>query len=109
MSLFTRIFAVSDCDILDFLLSDEQHPLRRAQVRQILTLMRDTNRPRYLIALRTVLAHPNIQVHIKHTVVQWLSKLDNATRDELSIVLQTDGGGEEFPVPMRKVLFVSKA
>ena len=81
----------------------------RTQVRQILTLMRDTDRRRYLAALNAVLTCSEIRLHIKHAVAQWLSTLENATRDELSIILEIDDGVEELPVPVQKALFVSEA
>jgi hypothetical protein len=106
--LFARTFAQSNRDILELLTSNEQHLFRRTQVRQILILMRDTDRPAYLAALKAVLTCHGVRVHIKHAVAQWLSMLDDATRAELSVILQIDDGGDVFPLPMRKALFVSE-
>ena len=107
--IFARTFARSQRDIIDFLTATEQHLFRRTQVRQILTLMRDTDRHRYLEALETVLTHPHIRFHIKHAVAQWLASLDNATPDELAVILRLDDDGEEFPVLMRRALFGSES
>ena len=106
--IFARTFSRSDRDIADFLTSTEQHLFRRTQVRQILTSMRDTDKPRYLKSLKTVLTHPKIRTHIKHAVARWLASLDNTTLDELRVIQQLDDDGEEFPVLMRKALFISE-
>ena len=105
--IFARTFARSNLDIADLLTSTEQHLFRRTQVRQILTSMRDTDKPRYLEALKTILGHPKIRTHIKHAVAQWLASLDSATRDELKVIQRLDDNGEEFPILMRKALFIS--
>ena len=107
---FAQSFAQSDQDIADLLLltSTEQHLFRRTQVRQILTLMRSADRPRYLENLETVLTRPDIRMHVKRAVAQWLATLDDATQAELDIILRLDDGGEDFPVLLRKALFVSE-
>ena len=107
--IFARNFARSDRDIADFLTSTEQHLFRRIQVRQILTSMRDIDKPRYLETLTTVLTHPEIRFHIKHAVAQWLASLDSATRDELNVIFLLDDDGTEFPVLMRRALFASES
>ena len=106
--IFARTFARSDSNIADFLTSTEQHLFRRTQVRQILTSLRETDKPRYLKTLETVLIHPKIRLHIKHAVAQWLASLDSATQDELKVIQQLDDDGEEFPVLMRRALFASE-
>ena len=107
--VFARNFARFGRDIADFLTSTEQHLFRRTQVRQILTSMRDTDRRRYLEALETVLTDPRIRLHIKHAVAQWLASVDDVTLGELEIILGLDDEGEEFPVLIRKALFVSES
>ena len=107
--IFARTFARSNRNIADFLTSTEQHLFRRTQVRQILMSMRDTDKPRYLEALETILVHPKIRTHIKHAVAQWLASLDSATRDELKVIQRLDDNGEEFSILMRKALFASES
>ena len=107
--IFARNFARSDRDIADFLTSTEQHLFRRIQVRQILTSMRDIDRPRYLATLTTILTHPEIRFHIKHAVAQWLASLDSGTRYELNVIFLLDDDGAEFPVLMRRALFASES
>ena len=62
---FARTFTRSNRDIAEFLTSTEQHLFRRTQVRQILTLLRDTDRTGYLRTLETVLTHRKLRLHIK--------------------------------------------
>ena len=107
--IFARTFVQSQRDISDFLTVTEQHLFRRTQIRQILALMRDTDRPRYLETLKTVLTHPQVRFHIKHAVAQWLASLDNATQGELTVILRLDDDGAEFPVLMRRALFGSES
>lgn len=105
--IFAKNFARSNRDIVEFLTSGEQHLFRRTQVRQILTAMRDMDKPTYLKALEDVLTHSKIRFHIKHAVAQWLATVNDATSDELKIIQSLDDGAEEFPVLMRSALFVS--
>lgn len=105
--IFARSFVRSSRDIIEFLTSTEQHLFRRTQVRQILTAMRDMDKPTYLKALEDVLTHSKIRFHIKHAVAQWLATVNDATSDELKIIQSLDDGAEEFPVLMRSALFVS--
>ena len=106
--VFAQNFAQSGTDIVNFLTSTEQHLFRRTQVRQILTLMRDTEKSRYLEVLKIVLTDPRIRSHIKHAIAQWLATLDNPMPDELEIIRLLDDGRQEFPILMRKALFASE-
>ena len=103
--IFARNFVRSNREIVEFLTSDEQHLFRRTQVRQILTAMRDMDRTRYLRTLDDVLTDCKIRFHVKHAVAQWLSKVHDATSEELEIIQSLDDGAEEFPILMRRALF----
>ena len=105
--IFARSFALSGDELVKFLTSTEQHLFRRTQVRQILTAMRDMDRPRYLKALADVLTNCKNRFHIKHAVAQWLGTVHEATSEELEIIQSLDDGAEEFPILMRRALFVS--
>lgn len=107
--IFARTFARFNRDIADFLTSTEQHLFRRTQVRQILTLMRDMDKTRYLKALETVLSHRKVRLHVKHAVAQWFAALDDPTPEELRVILRLDQDSEKFPVLVRKALFVSES
>lgn len=101
--IFARAFAQSERDIAEFLTSTEQHLFRRTQVRQILTLMRDTDRARYLGSLESILSFPVIRLHIKLAVAQWLASLANPMLDELTVIQKLDDSGKPTLRLIRKV------
>ena len=105
--IYARLFAISEDDIVSFLTSTEQHLFRRTQIRQILTAMRDSDKPRYLKALEDVLTNCRVRLHIKLAVAQWLATVRDATYEELKIIQSLDDDAEEFPILMRRALFVS--
>ena len=107
--IFEKSFALSGDDVVSFLTSTEQHLFRRTQVRQILTSMRDMDRPRYLKALADVLTNCKIRFHVKHAVAQWLATVHDATPRELKIIQSLDDDAEEFPILMRTALFTEEA
>ena len=107
--IFEKSFALSGDDVVSFLTSTEQHLFRRTQVRQILTSMRDMDRPRYPKALADVLTNCKIRFHVKHAVAQWLATVHDATPRELKIIQSLDDDAEEFPILMRTALFTEEA
>ena len=107
--IFARSFVRSNQDIIEFLTSTEQHLFRRTQVRQILNSMRDTDRPRYLRTLAEVLTNCKVRLHVKLAVSYWLTTVNDATLDELNIIQSLDDDAEEFPILIRRALFVSDA
>ena len=62
---FARQFAVQNRSITDFLTTTEQHLFRRAQVRQVLVYLRETDRTRYCRELSALLRDARIRVHLK--------------------------------------------
>lgn len=85
---FARAFVRSNKDLVQWLLSGEQHLFRRSQVRQVLEFLRghESDWPRYRRTLQGVLSHPDIRFHIKKLVIDWLCALSNPTSDEWHIV-----------------------
>ncbi len=85
---FARAFVRSNKDLIQWLLSDEQHLFRRSQVRQVLEFLRghETDGPRYRQTLRNILGHREIRFHIKKLVLDWLGTLPDPTPDEWYIV-----------------------
>ena len=105
---FARTFTRSNRDIAEFLTSTEQHLFRRTQVRQILTLLRDTDKTGYLRTLETVLTHRKLRLHIKLAVAQWLAGLDTPTPEELKVILRLDDGGGKFLGSVRRIVLFLK-
>ena len=85
---FARAFVRSNKDLVQWLLSSEQHLFRRSQVRQVLEFLRghESDGPRYRRTLTGVLDHPDIRFHIKKLVIDWLRALPNPTSGEWHIV-----------------------
>ena len=83
---FARRFAGSSQSLLDLLVNGEQHLFRRAQVRQILLYLRDTEFDRYIANLKEVLASPNVRFHIKQMVLALLADLLEPVNEEWDVV-----------------------
>ena len=92
---FARAFVRSNGDLVQWLLDDEQHLFRRSQVRQVLDFLRgrESDRGRYMRALRGLLSHHEIRFHIKRLVLDWLGALPDPTADEWRVV---EGLAEEL-------------
>ena len=92
VAFFTRVFSITFLrasslyrimTLLVFSLQQNNILFRRTQVRQILTLMRDSDQPRYLRSLEKVLTHPAVRLHVKLAVAQWLASINDPSVDEL--------------------------
>jgi hypothetical protein len=85
---FARRFVRGGRDLTIFLTEEctEQQLFRRAQVRQILAYQRDDNRDNYLAAVRSLLNHPRVRLHIKTLAMNWLAQLEDPIHEEWAIV-----------------------
>ena len=83
---FARRFAGSSLSLLDLLLSGEQHLFRRAQLRQILLYLRDTEFDRYSAELEEVLSSPEVRFHIKQVVFALLASLSEPVKREWDVI-----------------------
>ena len=79
---YARRFARGPQSLLDLLVSDEQHLFRRAQVRQILLYLRDTEFDRYIADLEEVLPSPGVRFHIKQVIFALLADLSKPKKEE---------------------------
>ena len=99
---FARTFLRTNSDLVQWLISDEQHLFRRSQVRQVLAFLRDRepDRARYLQTLKGLLEHARVRFHIKKLVLDWLGALPDPTQDEWLIVegLASQLGGHTWSV-----------
>jgi len=82
---FARSFARGNQALVPFLTSSEQHLFRRAQVRQVLTYLRDADRQRYLQELRQLVTDTQIRSHLKHLTVALLADVPDPTDEEWGI------------------------
>jgi hypothetical protein len=90
---WARIFVSRGYRLLDFLLENEQHLFRRAQVRQVLNYERGAIRDDYLRDLEDLLANPKIRYHIKKLTLDWLRGLPDPTDQEWKIIEANYPGG----------------
>ena len=67
-------------------MSGEQRLFRRAQVRQILLYLRDTEFDRYIANLKEVLTSPDVRFHIKQVVLALLADLSEPVKREWDVV-----------------------
>ncbi len=82
---FARVFVSRTEPLVSFLKASEQHPFRRAQVRQVLAYLRDADRPRYVRELRDLLADDGIRPHLKDLAFALLAEVPDPTEEEWRI------------------------
>ena len=82
---FARIFCNRSQSVVSFLKGSEQHLFRRAQVRQVLTYLRDADLNRYVRELRNLLSDKNIRPHIKDLAFSLLAEVTDPTEEEWTI------------------------
>ena len=82
---FARLFTGRDQPLVSFLRDSEQHLFRRAQVRQVLTYLRDAQTGRYVDELRQLLSDEDIRVHIKDLAFALLAQVERPTEEEWAI------------------------
>jgi hypothetical protein len=83
---FAKQFIHDNTSLCEMLLSDTQHLFRRAQVRQVMTLLREEDYSRYISTLDMLLYDSKIRFHLKQVAYMLLSDLDEPTDDEWEVV-----------------------
>ena len=84
--VFARRFVTRSETVAAFLKGSEQHLFRRAQVRQVLTYLRDGETDRYIAELRGLLSDDQIRPHLKDIVFALLAEVTDPTEEEWSIL-----------------------
>ena len=82
---FARVFMNRPDSISTFLKASEQHLFRRAQVRQVLSYLRDADPQRYIRELRGLLSDQGIRLHIKDLALALLAEVADPTTEEWAI------------------------
>ncbi len=82
---FARLFVKRSDTVVSFLSASEQHLFRRAQVRQVLTYLRDADFERYVRELRALLADAGIRPHIKDLALALLAEVTDPREQEWAI------------------------
>lgn len=102
---FARGFVTDRKNLLEFLQEDEQHLFRRTQVRQILTMFRQTAPVPYIKQLQELLNSHDVRYHLKDAVVRWLGGLFDITEAELDVILALDKPTEQMPPLVRMTIY----
>ena len=82
---FARLFVMRSDTVVSFLQASEQHLFRRAQVRQVLTYLRDSDFDRYVRELRALLSDTGIRPHLKDLAFALLADVTNPQEEEWAI------------------------
>ncbi len=82
---FARQFIARKTPLRSFLTGTRQDLFRRAQVRQVLAYLRDSDFNRYVKELRQLLEDDDIRAHIKDLVLALLAEVPDPTKDEWTV------------------------
>ncbi|WP_265521158.1 hypothetical protein [Oerskovia flava] len=85
---FARQWLSRRQSMAEFLCAHEQELFRRAQVRQILELLRERDPARFRTEVEAVLSEPAIRFHIKETVMIVFATVKAPTDEDLGLVLR---------------------
>lgn len=83
---FARRWIVRGQSLVEFLKEGEQELFRRAQVRQVLTHLRDEDPDRFIAEAESLLAEPGVRFHLKEVVLAILRALPNPTSSEWQLI-----------------------
>lgn len=93
---FARHWLMLDDSIIDFLTRGEQELFRRAQVRQIMIHLRDSDPARFVGDVRSLLTSDRIRFHIKDAVLAVLGGLSDPTALEAEMVIDVATSSPPF-------------
>ncbi|MFD1812473.1 hypothetical protein [Rhodococcus gannanensis] len=85
---FARQWLSRQQSMVEFLCAQEQELFRRAQVRQILELLRERDPDRFRAEVEAVLSSADVRFHIKETVVAVFVNVSAPTLDDVELVLR---------------------
>lgn len=85
---FARQWLSRQQSMVEFLCAQEQELFRRAQVRQVLELLRERDPNRFRAEVEAVLCSAEVRFHIKETVVAVLANVSAPTSEDVELVLR---------------------
>ena len=85
---FARQWLSRHQSMVEFLCAQEQELFRRAQVRQILELLRERDPDRFRTEVEAVLSSADVRFHIKETVVAVFANVSAPTIEDVELVLR---------------------
>lgn len=84
---FARQWLSRQQSMVEFLCDQEQELFRRAQVRQILELLRERDPDRFRTEVGSVLSSAEVRIHIKETVLAVFANVSSPTPEDVDLVL----------------------
>ena len=102
---FARRFAGGPLSLLGLLVNGEQRLFRRAQVRQILLYLRETEFDRYIAEVTEVLSSSAVRFHIKQVIFALLADLAEPVREEWDVL--SSFAGKDFGDPVTRQTWVT--
>ena len=102
---YARRFAGNSRSLLTLLASDEQHLFRRAEVRQILLYLRDTDFDRYIADLEEARSSPSVRFHIKQVIFALLADLSEPVKREWDVL--SSFAGKDFSDPGTRLAWMT--
>ena len=85
---FARQWLSRQQSMVEFLCAQEQELFRRAQVRQILELLRERDPDQFRTEVEEVLSSADVRFHIKETVVAVFANVSAPTLEDVEVVLR---------------------
>ncbi|MDN5768264.1 MAG: hypothetical protein L0H96_21225 [Humibacillus sp.] len=85
---FARLWITRTETLVEYLTTSEQELFRRAQVRQVLTYLRERDADRFLDEVESLLLRAAIRFHIKETVLAVLAALEDLTPADVELILR---------------------
>lgn len=85
---FARQWLSRGQSLVEFLCAQEQELFRRAQVRQILELLRERDPYRFQAEIEALLSTADVRFHIKETVLAVVANMDSPTPDDVTLLLR---------------------
>ena len=82
---YARIFFTRSTSLVSHLTRTDQHLFQRAQVRQVLTYLRDADRTRYVQEIASLLSDETIRIHLKDLAFALLAEVPDPDEDEWTI------------------------
>lgn len=83
---FARRFVARGGHLHALLTTSEQHLFRRAQVRQVLSFYRSVGEAQYFRELSYVLGSTDVRFHIRKSVLQWMSSIEQPQPREWKVL-----------------------
>ncbi|MGF9757650.1 hypothetical protein AAII07_20870 [Microvirga sp. 0TCS3.31] len=101
---FARLWIARTETLVEYLRTREQELFRRAQVRQVLTYLRDRDCDRFRDEVDALLVADDVRFHIKETVLAVVASLQDLSRDDVDLIARVAGSAPTWQDRMWQML-----